>query len=487
MGAPSRFLKLLGTITLINILSRVFAFLRELFIGYQYGTTYQADSIITAFTIPNFFHIVLGGAVTTAFISVYGKQQSQVKHDFARTVFTMLALVVGTLTIAFMLLPSFWMELFFGGMSGDALALTEKLFRLTAPATFFLVVGIALSGLHNVYGHYRLSTTSTFLFNALYLIIGAGLTPWLSAYSYSLGAALGAAAMFGFLVYFIRKRNLMPLKPKLVRMPQNKRFLKLALPLMLGGATMQFYQLIQRMFAAPLDNGAIAALNYASKMTQMPQAVLMTSVTTMIYPMLTKAAGEGDQTKITNAYQKGFRLLTLLLLPASAFLVIYAKDIMTFILQYGAFSTDSTSATYPLLQIYAIAVLGLALNTYITRFFYAAEKTVLPVALNVLSVIGINILVIILFREQLGAEAIALGTAISAIINMLLLIICARWQLKLNVSSHRFIGKIILYTAAATAALWLVSLLPFTLALLSLATGGITLLLIIGTGIKLVH
>src|SRR5699024_11557583 len=120
----------------------------------------------------------------------------------------------------------------------------------------------------------------------------------------------------------IKKQHLLPLKFKIVRMTENKRFLKLIIPLLFGGATIQFYFLIQRMYAAELADGAIAAINYSSKMTQFPQAVLMTSVTTIIYPMLAKAAGKGDFLKIKQAYQQGFRLLTLILLPASLFIFL---------------------------------------------------------------------------------------------------------------------------------------------------------------------
>ncbi|GGK04680.1 lipid II flippase MurJ [Lentibacillus kapialis] len=483
----SRFLKLLGAVTAINIIARLFGFFREVFIGYQYGTSYQADSIITAFTIPNFLYLVLGGAVTTAFISVYSKLTGTRKNDFASTMFTVLTTVVGVLTILFMLFPAFWMELFFSGMSAHALELSSNLFVITAPSTLFLVVGIALSGLHNVNGNYRLSTFSTLFFNGIYLVIGAGLTPWLMAYSYAIGATLGAAIMCLFLIYYMFKLKLMPLKPKMVRMSENTRFIKLALPLVLGGATMQFYLLIQRMFASSLNDGGIAVLNYASKMTQFPQAVLMASVTTIVYPMLAKAAGEGDAKRISEAYKKGFRLLTLILIPASLFILIYAEDIITFIFQYGHFNQNSTNATYPLLQIYAAAIASLALNTYITRFFYALEKTVLPVVLNVFSIFGINILVIVIYIDEFGPAAIALGTVISAIVNMLLLMICAKWKLGLKVSNLGYIIKLIPYTLVSGFALWAVSMIPLMYVLVSLICGTVALSLIIGSALKFVR
>ncbi|WP_121616385.1 murein biosynthesis integral membrane protein MurJ [Virgibacillus halodenitrificans] len=480
----SRFLKLLGAVTIINILAKLMGFAREVIIGYQYGTSYQADSIITAITIPNFLYLVIGGAVTTAFISVYSKLKGKEKNDFAQTIFTLLSSTAVIITLFFMLFPHFWIQLFFSGMSEEAMDLTSKLFVWTAPATLFLLIGITLSGLHNVHENYRLSTFSTFLFNGIYLVIGVGLTPWLMEYSYALGATIGAFSMFGLLLFYIWKLRLMPIQFKIIKMPEVGRFSRLAIPLVLGGATIQFYLIIQRIFAADLNNGVIASLNYASKMTQFPQAVLMASVTTIIYPMLAKAAGEGDISRIEEAYIKGFRMLTLILLPASIYIFIYAKDIITFIFEYGSFNEDSTNATYPLLQIFSLSIFSLALNTYVTRFFYALEKTILPILLNVISIFGINIFVIVLYLDDLGAKAIALGTVVSTIVNMLLLIAFAQIRLKLVICSLRYILKLVVFTLITIVAIWLVSIVPSHHVLLTLLFGGIVMVLMIGGGLK---
>jgi len=481
----SRFFKIVGTITIINIVARLFGFAREVIIGYQYGTTYRADSIISAFTLPNFLYIVLGGAVTTAFISVYSKLDSKRRVEFGQTIFSYLFIIIGIVTCLFLMFPEFWMGLIFSGMSAEALSLTSKLFIWTAPSTLFLVLSIGLSGLHNVHENYHVSTFSTFIFNGVYLFIGVGLTPLLMEYSYALGATAGSVFMFSLLIYYIKKQQLLPLKFKIVRMPENKRFLKLIIPLLFGGATIQFYFLIQRMYASELADGAIAAINYSSKMTQFPQAVLMTSVTTIIYPMLTKAAGEGNFSKISRAYQQGFRMLTLILIPASVFVFMYAQEIITFIFQYGNFSVESTDATYPLLQVFSLAIISLAMNTYITRFFYALENTLLPTILNVLSVFGINILVISLFLDEWGSLAIALGTVISAFVNMFLLIFFAKVNLKLVVSKWAYIFKLAVFILIVIAILWLTTLVPFGI-FFSLITGGLVTLGLILGGLRVI-
>lgn len=482
----SRFIKILGAVALINIIARLLGFAREVIIGYQYGTSYQADSIITAFTIPNFIYIVIGGAVTTAFISVYSKVNKSIKDDFVQTVFTGLSIIIGGLSLLFIVFPEFWMQLFFSGLSEEALALTSKLFVWMAPATFFLALSMGLSGLHNVHNNYRLSTFSTLIFNGVFLLTGWGLTPFMMEYSYGLGASLGAFLMFVMLVYYIKKQQIMPLRFKLVKLPETKRFIKLALPIIFGGATIQFYFIIQRIFAANLDEGVIASLNYASKMTQFPQAVLMTSVTTIIYPLLAKAVGENDYYKITNAYEKGFRMLTLLLLPATVFIFIYAKEIIAFVFEYGDFDSNSTNLTYPLLQVFSLSILSLALNMYITRFFYAMENSYLPIILNVISVFGVNIFIIMLLINSMGASAIALGTVVGTLINMALLIWMANAKLNLVVSSWKFIVKLMVYLLIAVIFIYLISTIPMTYSAVSLLVGGsVTVLFILG-GLKIV-
>ncbi|GAA0439020.1 murein biosynthesis integral membrane protein MurJ [Lentibacillus halophilus] len=481
------FLKLLGTVALINVIARLLGFAREVIIGYQYGTGYEADSIITAFTIPNFLYIVVGGAITTAFISVYSKTTESVKHTFAQTVLSGLGLLMGVLTILFVVWPGFWMNLFFGGLSPEAMKLTSKLFALMAPGAFFLALAMALSGLHNVHSNFRLTATSTLLFNAVFLVVGFGLTPFMSAYSYGLGALLGSFLMLIVLVAYIRKQAIMPFRFRLVKMPEMTRFIKMALPIVFGGATIQFYFIIQRIFAADLSEGVIAAMNYASKMTQFPQAVLMTSVTTIIYPMLAKAVGEKDERKVTNAYQKGFRMLSILLLPATVFVFSYAKEIISLIFGYGHFQADAIRDTYPLLQVFALGMFALALNTYVTRFFYAREQSYTPVVMNVMSVFGVNIAVITLLIDDLGAQAIALGTVVASIVNMVLLLVAAKRKLGLVIGDWTTIGKLAGFVAVSAPVIYSTTFIPVPSHLLSLAIGGAVTGILLLLGLALNH
>lgn len=211
--------KLIGTVTLIIVLACLLGFTCELFISHQYGTTYEADSIIAAFAIPSLISLVLGGVFTTAFYFIHVRLEENMKRRFVQVLFTRIVLIFGLITIIFMVFPEFWINLFFSEMKPHALELTSKMFFWTAPVTLFLAISIFLSGLHYVYGNYRLISISVVLFNGVYLVVGVGLTPWFKTYSYALGATFGSIVMVLFLMHYAYHQKLMTLRPAFKSFP----------------------------------------------------------------------------------------------------------------------------------------------------------------------------------------------------------------------------------------------------------------------------
>jgi len=291
--------------------------------------------------------------------------------------------------------------------------------------------------------------------------------------------------MCGFLIYFLyRFRYVSRFHFKLTYTEDVARFIKLVLPIVFGGATLQFYYLIQRVFAANLSEGVIASLNYASKLTQFPQAVLMASVTTVIYPLLAKAAGEQDFNKLHRVYQRGVQTLFILLVPVTMALVIYAEETVTFIFQYGSFDRKATELTYPLLQILSLTMMGLALNTYITRFFYALERSMMAIVLNVVSVFGINVGLVYLWLETYEERAIAMAMVLSTLANTVMLMGLIYKYYGFKMSSWAWLLKLIIFGFMSFAVLYGTSLIPVTMVLLRLIIAGISALGLIGIGYK---
>lgn len=126
------------------------------------------------------------------------------------------------------------------------------------------------------------------------------------------------------------------------------------------------------------------------------------------------------------------RLLYLLVLPVSVFFYFQAEGIVRIIFEYKEFDAESTAITAPLLQVFSTTMFFLAANTYITRFYYAKGNSVLPMIFSILTVFGVNIAVVMATIDEMGANAVALGTLISAIVNFLLLVFVLQSKYKLK-------------------------------------------------------
>jgi len=426
----NKMMKIIGAVAVINIVARLFGFVREMAIGNQYGTSKTADAIITAYTIPNFIYLVVGGALTTAFISVYHSTRTD-KELFVRKSFTTVLVAAVAITAVLMVFTDPLLHLFFKNMTVEEFAMTRSLYLWMMPSSIILVLSTWMSGVLNVNGKFNLSSLAVLLYNASFVGIAVVLTGYFGPESYGIGAMVGALLMGAFLYVGLRKSKLYSLKPSFAMSVDTKRLWVIALPILFGGASLQFYFVIHRIVADGLGEGTISAVNFASKLTGFPQAIMMTAVTTVIYPLLSKKQGEGDMDTIRALYKKGMLYLVALLVPATVIAYFFAEPIVRIVFEHGEFTEKSVLLTVPIFRVFTLSMFFLAANTYITRFYYAKANSLVPVIFSLISVFGINIAVIYLMIDSYGASAIAYGTVISAAVNFVMLAIYARVKWKL--------------------------------------------------------
>ncbi|MET3575392.1 murein biosynthesis integral membrane protein MurJ [Bhargavaea ullalensis] len=435
----NKFMKIIGAVAVINIVARLFGFAREMLIGYQFGTGRTADSIITAYTVPNFIYLVVGGALTTAFISVYHRTEGD-RRAFVRETFTGITAITGLLTVGLMIGAAPVLRLLFGGLEDAEYALTLRLYLWMMPSAVFLVLSTWLSGLLNVNQKFHLSSVAILIYNALFFVIPFALTGSSGPDAYGYGALLAAVVMAAFLFLGLRRLGGYSFRPKRPSGGDQKLLWKMALPIMFGGATLQFYFLIHRIYSSQLGEGAVAAVNYASKLTQFPQAILMTAVTTVIYPLLSQKVGEGDRSAVESLYGRGLRLLALLLIPAAIYIWFFAGPVTGLVFGRGSFTAESVAFTAPIVRLFGLSIFFISLNTYITRFYYAEGNSAVPVLFSIVSVFAVNIAVIKLLIGPLGVGAVAWGTGVSSAVNSGLLIGYASKKMGLSIFSRHASG-----------------------------------------------
>jgi putative peptidoglycan lipid II flippase len=119
---------------------------------------------------------------------------------------------------------------------------------------------------------------------------------------------------------------------------------------------------------------------------------------------------------------------------------------ITIIFEYGSFDERSSNITSGLLKIFVIGMFAHSANLYVTRFYYAMEKALIPVLTGVLAVFGVNVVIVFLFIDSYGASIIAWGTTIGAYFQLLVLIVASNKFLNLRLNHKRNLYKIFVLT-----------------------------------------
>ncbi len=150
---------------------------------------------------------------------------------------------------------------------------------------------------------------------------------------------------------------------------------------------------------------------------QLPHGLFAVSIMTALAPELASRATRGDYDGLRAQFAMGFRLMGLVVLPASAILIVLARPIVNALLDYGSFSAGNGAATAETLACFAIGLFAFSAYLFTLRGFYAMQDTKTPFLLNCLEN-GLNIVLAFALYPLFGVQGLALSWAIAYIVAM---------------------------------------------------------------------
>jgi putative peptidoglycan lipid II flippase len=108
----------------------------------------------------------------------------------------------------------------------------------------------------------------------------------------------------------------------------------------------------------------------------------------------------------------GLRTTGLIIVPATVFLFILARPIISVFLQYGNFDIEATRITAPVLSLFALGLLPFSAYMMLTRVYYAMQDTVTPLKTNAIGV-PLNVILNILLVQFIEVRGLAVGWALT--------------------------------------------------------------------------
>jgi putative peptidoglycan lipid II flippase len=264
------------------------------------------------------------------------------------------------------------------------------------------------------------------MFNVVAICVGLGLhVLGFSTYDVARGWAVGTV-LAGCAQLAIQLPSLWQLgyRPRLgldlrLRDPAVRRVVVVMLPAILAAAAVQLNVFINTAFASS-EPGAVSWLSYAFRFLQLPIGVFGVAIATVSTTRYADAAARGDRAALGRHLVEGLRLLLFLCIPAAVGLVVLDNAIIRLIYQHGRFHPRDTAETAAALECYAIGLPAYAAIKVLAPAFYAVGRTRVAVIASVIAVAG-NLVANALLHERFGYQALALGTALAAVVNATLL------------------------------------------------------------------
>lgn len=406
-----------------TIIAKILGFGRELVLASIYGTSVYSDIYITAMNIPIVIFASIGSAMATTFIPMYFTVKQNDGNDealkFTNNIFNIVIILCILLGIIGLIFTEQIVKLFAIGFKGEILVIAVKFTKI-------LIVGIVFTGLSYIMTAY-LQINENFIIPGLIsipkniiIIISMILSIKFGPFTMVWGTLIGMGSEFLFQYPYVKKYGY---KYKFY-ININDKYLKKTLyllgPIFIGIAVNQVNTMIDRTLASTLIEGSISALNYANKLNQFVQGLFIISITSVIYPILSKLSSEKNKQKFIETIVTSVNSVMILVIPISVGAIVLSKPIVELLFQRGEFNGDATIMTSQALIMYAIGMFAVGLRDILGKVFYALQDTKTPAINGSISVI-MNIILNLILVRYLKHLGLALATSISSIICILLL------------------------------------------------------------------
>lgn len=420
---PGRVARNTAIFSLATGVSRVVGLAREIVAASFFGTKGPASAFTLAFQIPNLVsNLFANAALSAAFVPVFTDllQQGRKREAFrlASTLFWIILIVLGAVTAFFILAAGVIMPLFMGATFKVPLEmLTVGLSQVLFPVVLILGLNGLLVGILQSYDHFTIPAISPAVWNVVIIVLLVVLRPHFHG-GYEHGDQLYAYAIAILVATFVQ---LLMAFGALGRIdfrlqlsidwhdPRIRQVFTLMLPVTIGLGIVNLDQLINSVFGTLVSNQAPRAIDNAFRIYMLPQGLFSVAVATVLFPTLSRMASRRDVTSMRRAVGVGMRQINLLLIPASAFIVVLTTPIVRLVFERGEFNSQSTHLVSIALFWFAFSLPFGGVNLLLTRVFFAVQRPWIPTKLAALNIV-VDIVVSVGLYKPLGIAGLIIGT-----------------------------------------------------------------------------
>jgi putative peptidoglycan lipid II flippase len=403
-------------------LSRIAGLGREIAQAAFFATSAAASAFTLAAQVPNLFsNLFSQAALSAAFVPVFTDllQQGRKREAFrvAATLFWIILIALGSLTLLWMGIADFVVPLFTGAhIPAD---LTAGLSRVLFPVVLLLSLTGLFVGILQAYDQFTIPALAPAVWNLVILVLLVVLHSQFHGenqiYAYAIAWLVATIVQMLMVAFTLRTIDFRLSFALDWRDPRVHRVLLLFLPVTISIGIVNLDIFINAGFGSLVSSHAPAAINNAFRIYMLPQGIFSVAVATVLFPTLSRFAAGRNVAGIRRAVGTGTRQINLLLIPSAALIAVLATPITRLVYQHGNFGALSTHLTAIALFWFSFSLPFAGVNLLLTRTFFAVQRPWIPTKLAAMNM-AVDVIVSIALYKPLGIAGLVIGTASANIV-----------------------------------------------------------------------
>jgi len=385
-----------------------------------FGTQGEYEAYIVSSSIPTLItNLMMLGAINIVFIPIFTEFKTKHGDDeawhFANALNTLYVLGIGVVMVVGVLLAPYLVAASAPGMETAYKELGTSITRV-------LFGGLVFAAVQGIYVGI-LQSNKIFILPSVYQLIVSVINVGMIIVVrdrigvWILVIAGLLSAVTGLMMNAITYRELLVKRIRLVWDIHHPGIRKASFMLFSMSFIMianQVNLMSNRFFASFLGTGAIATMEYASKLIPLILSLFVGSIVVPLYAHLSTAAARNDINEVRAFFSLGIRMTGIVLLPVTSLFVFLRVPIFRLIYEHGRFTSQDTLNVSSVFLVLSVALILWGFAQTIVNTFYAMQRPKVMVFVTVTGVL-LNIALDALLIGPLKLPGLALASGIGAI------------------------------------------------------------------------
>ncbi len=413
--------------------SRILGWVRVAVIAASLGIGRDLDIYTAAFRLPDFlFQLVAAGALASAVIPTIAALVAageparawRVVSTIANLLMTLLAvLAVVTFVAAPALAPLIAPG--FGPLETERLV---ELTRILLLSPIFLALSAVATSVLNAAGRFSASVLAPIVYNLAIIAAALFLVPQYGLAALAWGTVAGAVATLLVQVGPVMRQVGFRYTPRIdLRDREARRTLLLLVPRAIGMAGSQLTLLLLTMLGSTLVPGAIGAFGLAFVIFQIPLGTIAYPLGIVALPALSNRIAAGEVDEYVALVTRALRLLGFTMLPIACIAAGVALQVVDLVVDFGRVEQSGVELTGAAFLGFLPALPSEAMIIVLSRAFFAARNTWIPVGAALASVV-VAVGTAALLIGPLEIFGLALGVSAASWVEAALLLAAFRFR-----------------------------------------------------------